>query len=71
MAECHTALIEEIHRTAAIQPVPPAQIDWQTPPGSPAPVPVVRGLEDALDQALGLCCPLHETGFAVEAGAAR
>lgn len=63
-------VIEEIHRSAAIQPVLPSQIDWQTPPGAPAPVPVVRGLEDALDQALSLCCSLHETGFAVEAGAA-
>ena len=49
--------------------IPSGQIDWQVPGGSPAPVPVVRGLEIALDQALVRRATLRETGFAVEAAA--
>ncbi len=71
MAACHTALIEDIHRAARIEVIPASQIDWQTPPGAPAPVPVVRGLEHALDRAFTARCTLRETGFAVEAAIAR
>lgn len=71
MAECHTALIEQIHRSARVQVVPAAQIDWQTPPGAPAPVPVVRGLETALDRAFTCRSTLREAGFNIEAAAAR
>ncbi len=71
MAECHTALIEEVHRSAAIQSVNTSLIDWRVPPGAPAPVPVVRGLEEALDRAFGLRSVLGATGFGVEAGLAR
>jgi predicted dehydrogenase len=71
MAECHTALIEDVHHTAKIQPVNTKRIDWLVPPGSPAPVPVVRGLEEALDRAFGQRSPLSATGFVGEAGLAH
>lgn len=63
MAERHTALVEAIHAQAPVQTIPPALIDWITPPDGTSPIPAVRGLERAMQAACANHRLLREEGF--------
>lgn len=70
MAAHHTGLIEDIHQRGVIQPFTSGQIDWQPHPDTSGSIPVVSGLEAAMDRALNSRSTLREAGFGVEAGIA-
>ncbi len=59
----HTALIEAIHRAAAVTDFPAGSITWAGINGAASAVPVVAGLDASLRQAFAELRPLHECGF--------
>jgi predicted dehydrogenase len=69
MAQRHTALIEAVHQAAPIHTLPSSLIEWEnnTGPIWPGNVPVVRGLEEALERALETHGSLSKNGFAATA----
>lgn len=59
----HTALIESIHRTAAVKDFPAGSVSWVGVDGDASAVPQVAGLDSSLRQAFAELRPLHECGF--------
>ncbi len=63
IASRHTALIEQIAGLNRIHTVPENLIDWQTQDGPAGSVPVIRGLEPALQRAFASGDTLWASGF--------